>query len=50
MREREREGGKKPFRKEMGYRIFPDVYRIGRPKAVTSIPIFLGTIDSYFKI
>ena len=26
----------------MGYRVFPDVNRIGRPKAVTSIPILLG--------
>ena len=36
------EGGKKPRRKEMGYRVFPDVNRISRPKAVTSIPILLG--------
>ena len=36
------EGGKKSPRKEMGYMIFPDVNRIGRPKAVTSIPILLG--------
>ena len=41
-REIEREGGKKPPRKEMGYRVFPDVNRIGRPKVVTSIPILLG--------
>ncbi len=26
----------------MGYRVFHDVNRIGRPKAVTSIPILLG--------
>ncbi len=26
----------------MGYRVFPDANRIGRPKAVTSIPILLG--------
>ena len=26
----------------MWYRVFPDVKRIGRPKAVTSIPILLG--------
>ena len=26
----------------MGYRVFPDVNRIGRPKAVTTIPILLG--------
>ena len=31
--------GKNPPRKEIGYRVFPDV---GRPKAVTSIPILLG--------
>ena len=36
------EGGKKTPRKEMGYRVFPDVNRIARPKAVTSIPILLG--------
>ena len=36
------EGGKEPLRKEMGYRVFPDINRIGRPKAVTSIPILLG--------
>ena len=34
--------GKKPPRKEIGYRVFPDANRIGRPKAVTSIPILLG--------
>ncbi len=33
---------KKPPRKEMGYRAFPKVKRIGRPKAVTSILILLG--------
>ena len=27
-------------RKEMGYRVFPDFNRIGRPKAVSSIPHF----------
>ena len=32
--------GKKPPRKELSYRVFPDVNRIGRPKAV--IPILLG--------
>ena len=37
-KEKEREGGKKPPRKDAGY----DVNRIGRPKAVTSIPILLG--------
>ena len=37
-----KERGKETPRKEMGYRVFPDVNRIGRPKAVTSIPIFLG--------
>ena len=42
LREREREGGKKPPRKEMGFRIFPDVNRKGRLKAVTYIPIFQG--------
>ena len=26
----------------MGYRVFSDVNRIGRPNAVTSIPILLG--------
>ena len=26
----------------MGYRVFPDVNIIGRPKAVASIPILLG--------
>ena len=26
----------------MGYKVFPDVNRLGRPKAVTSIPILLG--------
>ena len=36
------EGGKKPLRKEMGYRVFPDVIRIGRPEALKSIPILLG--------
>ena len=41
-RERKRERGKKPPRKELGYRIFPDVNRIGRPKAITSILILLG--------
>ena len=40
-REREMEGEKKPPRKEMGYKLFPDVNRTGRPKPVTSIPIFL---------
>ena len=40
--DREKEGGKKSHRKEMGYRLFPDVNRIGRPKAVPSIPILLG--------
>ena len=29
--EGKREGGKKPPRKEMGYSLFPDVNRIGRP-------------------
>ena len=38
--QRERIG--KGERKEMGYKIFPDVTRIGRPKAVTFIPILLG--------
>ena len=37
-----KERGKKPPRKEMRYRVFPDVNRIGRPKAVTYIPILLG--------
>ena len=32
----------KPSRKEMGYRVFPDVNRIGRLKAMTFIPILLG--------
>ena len=36
---KEREG--KPHKKEMGYRVFYDVNKIGRPKAVTSIPILL---------
>ena len=36
------EGGKKLPRKEMGYRVFPDVYRISRPNAVTYIPVLLG--------
>ena len=27
-----REGGKKPPRKEIGYRVFPDVNRKGKPK------------------
>ena len=36
-REKGREGGKKHPRKEMGYRIFPEVNRIGRPNVVTSI-------------
>ena len=40
--EREREEGKKPHRKDIGYRVFPDINRIGRPKAVTYIPILLG--------
>ena len=35
--------GEKPPRKEMmGYRVFCYINRIGRPKAVTFIPIFLG--------
>ena len=29
-------------KKEIGYYVFPDVNRIGRPNAVTSIPILLG--------
>ena len=33
---------KKPLGKEMGYRLFSDVNKIGRPKTVTSIPILLG--------
>ncbi len=37
-----RKAGKNPPRKEMEYRGFPDVNRIGRPKAVTSIPMLLG--------
>ena len=37
-RERERKRETNP-RKEIGYRVFPDVNRIGRPKAVTFIPI-----------
>ena len=41
-REREREGGKISPKKDMEYRVFPDVKRIGKPKAVTSIPILLG--------
>ena len=43
-RERDWEGGKKPPRKEMGYIVFLNVNNnmIGRPKAVTSIPILLG--------
>ncbi len=36
------EGERKLPRKEMGYKLFPDVNRIGMPKAVTSIPILLG--------
>ena len=40
--EREREGEKKPSRKDMGYRVFLSVSRISRPKAVTYIPILLG--------
>ena len=27
---------------QMGYRVFSDAHRIGKPKAVTSIPILLG--------
>ena len=42
IREREREGGNKSPRKEMGYKVFPGVSGIGRPKAETSIPILLG--------
>ena len=38
-RKRERECGKKPPRKDIGYNVLPDVKRIGRLKAVTSIPI-----------
>ena len=34
--------GKETPRKEMGYWVFPDVNRVGRPKAVTFIPILLG--------
>ena len=41
-REREKEGGKKLPRKGMGCRVFPDVDRTGRSKAVTSLPILLG--------
>ena len=41
-RGKKRKGGKKPPRKEIVYRVFPDVNRIGRPNAVTSIPILLG--------
>ena len=40
--EREREGERNLLRKEMGYRVFFDVNRIGRPKAVTYILILLG--------
>ena len=47
MMEERKERGKETPRKETGYRAFPDVNRIGRPKGVTSIPILLGTIDSY---
>ena len=50
--EGKREGGKKPPRKEMGYKVFPNVNRIGRPKAVTSIPILLGLsyLQSYREV
>ena len=34
--------GKETPRKERGYRVFPDVNRISRLKAVTSIPVLLG--------
>ena len=34
--------GIEPSRKKMASRVFPDVNEIGRPKAVTSIPILLG--------
>ena len=40
-REREGEGGKKPPRKEIRYRVFPGINRIGRRKSVTSIHILL---------
>ena len=35
-------GGKQKGIVKESYRVFPDVNRTGRPKAVTSIPIFLG--------
>ena len=48
--EREREGGKNPPRKKMGYRVFPDVNSIGWPKVATSIPIFLGHYRQLFLV
>ena len=34
-----KKGKRKGRRKEMGYRVFPGVNRIGRPKAMTSLSI-----------
>ena len=39
---KEREGRKQPPKKMIGYRVFPDVNKICRPKAMTPIPILLG--------
>ena len=42
-------GGKKPPKKEIRCRVFSDVNRIGRPKAVSSFPIFLGRYKQLLK-